>query len=41
MEVSGTIVEGVERLLSGWDEVTITKDLQAIPRIVQARKAML
>jgi release factor glutamine methyltransferase len=41
MEVSGTIVEGVEKLLSGWDEVTITKDLQGIPRIVSARKTVL
>jgi release factor glutamine methyltransferase len=41
MEVSGTIMEGVEKLLSGWGEVTITKDLQGIPRIVSARKAML
>jgi release factor glutamine methyltransferase len=41
MELSGTIVEGVEKLLSGWGEVTITKDLQGIPRIVSARKAML
>ncbi len=41
VEVSGTIVEGVKKLLSGWDEVTITKDLQGIPRIVSAKKAML
>jgi release factor glutamine methyltransferase len=38
MEISGTIVDGVIMLLSGWDNVQITKDLQGIPRIVAARK---
>ena len=38
MEVSGTIVEAVKRLLSGWDDVRITADLQSIPRVVLARK---
>ncbi len=37
MEISGTIVEGVKRLLSGWHEVQITNDLQAIPRVIVAR----
>jgi release factor glutamine methyltransferase len=38
MEVSGTIVEAVNRLLSRWDDVRINADLQSIPRIVLARK---
>jgi release factor glutamine methyltransferase len=38
MEISGTIVEGVKRLLNGWAEVQITNDLQGIPRVVSARK---
>jgi release factor glutamine methyltransferase len=38
MEISGTIVEGVKRFLSGWDKVQITNDLQGIPRIVAAGK---
>jgi len=38
MEISGTIVDGVRRLLEGWDEVGITNDLQGIPRVARARK---
>jgi release factor glutamine methyltransferase len=38
MEISGTIVERVKGLLSGWQEVQIINDLQGIPRIVSARK---
>jgi release factor glutamine methyltransferase len=38
MEISGTIVDGVRRLLAGWDEVKITPDLQGIPRVASARK---
>jgi hypothetical protein len=38
MEISGTIVEAVKKLLSGWDKVQITNDLQGIPRIIVARK---
>ena len=38
MEVSGTIVEAVKHLLSGWDDVRINADLQSIPRVVLARK---
>ena len=41
MEISGTIVEGVRSLLSGWEDITITNDLQAIPRIASARKPHL
>jgi release factor glutamine methyltransferase len=37
MEISGTIVEGVKRLLSGWEHVRIVNDLQGIPRVVAAR----
>jgi release factor glutamine methyltransferase len=38
MEISGTIVKGVKRLLSGWDDVRIVNDLQGIPRVVAAQK---
>jgi release factor glutamine methyltransferase len=38
MEISGTIAEGVRALLSGWLDITITNDLQSIPRIASARK---
>jgi release factor glutamine methyltransferase len=38
MEISGTIAEAVRGLLTGWDKVNITPDLQGIPRIVSARK---
>jgi release factor glutamine methyltransferase len=38
MEISGTIVEQVRKLLSGWSEVSIRPDLQSIPRVVIARK---
>jgi release factor glutamine methyltransferase len=38
MEISGTIAEGVRKLLEGWQEVVIKTDLQSIPRVVQARK---
>jgi hypothetical protein len=38
MEISGTIAEGVRRQLRDWADVTITNDLQGIPRVVQARK---
>jgi release factor glutamine methyltransferase len=37
MEISGTIVEGVKGLLSGWAEVQIINDLQGIPRVVAAK----
>ena len=38
IEISGTIAEGVSRLLNGWNEVQITNDLQGIPRVAAARK---
>jgi release factor glutamine methyltransferase len=37
MEISGTIADGVRRLLEGWNEVRITSDLQGIPRVASAR----
>lgn len=39
MEISGTIVEQVRGLLTGWSEVQITNDLQGIPRVVSVRTA--
>jgi len=41
MEISGTIVAGVKRLLSGWEDVQIVNDLQGIPRVVAAQKPEL
>ena len=38
MEISGTIAEGVRSLLAGWENVTITNDLQGIARVASARK---
>jgi release factor glutamine methyltransferase len=38
LEISGTIAKGVRRLLSGWQEVGITNDLQGIPRVARARR---
>jgi release factor glutamine methyltransferase len=38
MEISGSIAEGAKKLLSGWEVVQITTDLQGIPRLVSARK---
>lgn len=40
LEVSGTIVEAVKQLLNGWEDVRIVNDLQGIPRVVAARKAL-
>jgi len=37
MEISGTIAPAVRALLSGWNQVQIVPDLQAIPRIVVAQ----
>jgi release factor glutamine methyltransferase len=39
MEISGTIVDGVKKVLDGWENVEITNDLQGIPRVVSARKS--
>lgn len=38
IEISGTIVDGVKGLLTGWQNVQITNDLQGIPRVVSAQK---
>ena len=38
MEISGTIVDGVRSLLAAWQDITITNDLQNIPRVATARK---
>ena len=37
-EISGTIADGVRRLLSGWEEAAITNDLQGIARVASARR---
>jgi release factor glutamine methyltransferase len=36
-EISGTIADGVRRLLGRWEEVSIRKDLQGIERVALAR----
>jgi release factor glutamine methyltransferase len=38
MEISGAISEKVRQLLQDWNDVRVRPDLQAIPRVVQARK---
>jgi release factor glutamine methyltransferase len=38
MEVSGTIANRVQELLSGWRYMQITNDLQGIPRVVSAQR---
>ena len=38
MEISGTIADGVQRLLAGWDDVQVTKDLRGIPRVISGRR---
>src|SRR6201997_2495390 len=38
MEISGTIADRVRALLHGWEEITLSNDLQGIPRVVSARK---
>ena len=39
MEISGTIASRVRELLTGWDEIKISNDLQGIARVVSARSA--
>jgi release factor glutamine methyltransferase len=41
MEISGTIADGVRALLHGWQDITLTNDLQGIPRVALARKPLL
>ena len=38
LEISATIADATKRLLHDWHDVTITPDLQSIPRIARARK---
>lgn len=38
MEISGTIADRATELLSGWQQIQITKDLQGIPRVASAQK---
>jgi release factor glutamine methyltransferase len=38
VEISGTIAEGVRKLLEDWQEVEVKPDLQSIPRVARARK---
>jgi len=38
MEISGSVADETKHLLGGWDEMRISLDLQAIPRVVRARK---
>jgi release factor glutamine methyltransferase len=37
-EISGTVADGVRRLLAGWADVEIENDLQGIARVARARK---
>jgi release factor glutamine methyltransferase len=37
LEITGTIAGEVERLLQGWNEVQIARDLQGVPRVISAR----
>jgi release factor glutamine methyltransferase len=39
MEISGTIADRVQELLTGWEDVQIMSDLQGIPRVASARKS--
>jgi len=39
IEISGSIVDGVKRLLGTWQQVQVTNDLQGIPRVAFAQKA--
>jgi hypothetical protein len=38
IEISGTIADGVKRLLAEWRQVQIANDLQGIPRVAFAQK---
>jgi release factor glutamine methyltransferase len=39
-EISGTIAERVQKMLTGWTDVRLTIDLQGIPRVAIARKTV-
>jgi release factor glutamine methyltransferase len=38
IEISGTIVNGVTEILSGWNALRINRDLQGIPRVAAAQR---
>ena len=38
LEISGSIVSPVQRLIQSWEEVRVISDLQSIPRVVRARR---
>ncbi len=38
MEISGTIVEGAQKAVAGWNQVQVLPDLQSIPRVVSAQR---
>jgi release factor glutamine methyltransferase len=38
LEISGTIVDRVQHLFEGWQNIGATDDLQSIPRVIRARK---
>ena len=38
IEISGSVADGVRRLLATWQDVQIAADLQGIPRVASARK---
>jgi release factor glutamine methyltransferase len=40
-EISGTIVVEAQKLLAGWDDICVTHDLQNIPRVLSARRAII
>jgi len=40
MEISGTTVDPVRRLLEGWEDIQVKDDLQSIPRVIRARKPL-
>jgi release factor glutamine methyltransferase len=39
LEISGTIADGVSRLLENWSSVSLIQDLQGISRVISARKS--
>jgi release factor glutamine methyltransferase len=40
MEMSGAIAEAIKRLLAGWSELRVINDLQGIPRVAVAARAL-
>jgi len=40
LEISGTIVDPVRALMTGWNDIDVLPDLQSIPRVVRARKPL-